>query len=383
MRIEYNYRYYLTENEYKQYHIQLKGFIKKYVATKLADVGEVIHFAQAQQRQGRYVSLYLSYEAAKYFNHVMCTHSLAKDDIYAVAYSFEKAESINSTYEHQTSYVSKHHFSFVESSEVMMTNIKRVQQAIVEGETYQVNYTARLTDNIYYPISTLYERLTQFSNGNYTALLQTDEIQVSSISPELFFQKGQFNNVDNVIISKPMKGTMPRGKTEAEDQQYYKTLQTSSKDRAENVMIVDLLRNDIGRISQSGSIKVYKLFFIEAYKTVFQMTSMVSGTLKTNTDLTQILTSLFPCGSITGAPKLNTMKYIKQFESSPRGIYCGAIGLLLPTEDDKMIFNIPIRTIEYKYGQAIYGVGAGITIDSKPKDEVNEFYAKTKILEML
>ncbi|NGT20768.1 aminodeoxychorismate synthase component I, partial [Staphylococcus aureus] len=143
------------------------------------------------------------------------------------------------------------------------------------------------------------------------------------------------------------------------------------------------LRNDIGRISQSGSIKVYKLFFIEAYKTVFQMTSMVSGTLKTNTDLTQILTSLFPCGSITGAPKLNTMKYIKQFESSPRGIYCGAIGLLLPTEDDKMIFNIPIRTIEYKYGQAIYGVGAGITIDSKPKDEVNEFYAKTKILEML
>ncbi|MCE3404354.1 aminodeoxychorismate synthase component I, partial [Staphylococcus aureus] len=114
-------------------------FIKKYVATKLADVGEVIHFAQAQQRQGRYVSLYLSYEAAKYFNHAMCTHSLAKDDIYAAAYSFEKAESINSTYEHQTSYVSKYHFSFVESSEVMMTNIKRVQQAIVEGETYQVN----------------------------------------------------------------------------------------------------------------------------------------------------------------------------------------------------------------------------------------------------
>ncbi len=115
-----------------------------------------------------------------------------------------------------------------------------------------------------------------------------------------------------------MKGTMPRGKMEAEDQQYYKTLQTSSKDRAENVMIVDLLRNDIGRISQSGSIKVYKLFFIEAYKTVFQMTSMVSGTLKNNTDLTQILTSLFPCGSITGAPKLNTMKYIKQLESSPQ-----------------------------------------------------------------
>ena len=149
-----------------------------------------------------------------------------------------------------------------------MTNIKRVQQAIVEGETYQVNYTARLTDNIYYPISTLYERLTQFSNGNYTALLQTDEIQVASISPELFFQKGQFNNVDNVIISKPMKGTMPRGKTEAEDQQYYKTLQTSSKDRAENVMIVDLLRNDIGeyhRVAQLRCINYFSLRHIKLY----------------------------------------------------------------------------------------------------------------------
>ena len=148
-----------------------------------------------------------------------------------------------------------------------MTNIKRVQQAIVEGETYQVNYTARLTDNIYYPISTLYERLTQFSNGNYTALLQTDEIQVASISPELF-SKGQFNNVDNVIISKPMKGTMPRGKTEAEDQQYYKTLQTSSKDRAENVMIVDLLRNDIGeyhRVAQLRCINYFSLRHIKLY----------------------------------------------------------------------------------------------------------------------
>ncbi|WP_256038882.1 chorismate-binding protein, partial [Staphylococcus aureus] len=135
----------------------------------------------------------------------------------------EKAESINSTYEQQTSYVSKHHCSFVESSEVMMTIIKRVQQAIVEGETYQVNYTARLTDNIYYPISTLDERLTQFSNGNYTALLQTDEIQVAAISPEGFFQKGQFNSGDNGIIGKPMKGTIPIGKTESEYHRYFKT----------------------------------------------------------------------------------------------------------------------------------------------------------------
>lgn len=153
------------------------------------------------------------------------------------------------------------------------------------------------------------------------------------------------------------------------------------KDRAENVMIVDLLRNDITRISQSGTINVDQPFMIECYDTVFQMTSMVSGQLKPQTNLVDIMRALFPCGSITGAPKLSTMKYIQQLETSPRSIYCGTIGVLLP--DGRMIFNIPIRTIEYRNQEAIYGVGAGITIDSIPENEVQEFHDKTKILENL
>ncbi|RIO68004.1 aminodeoxychorismate synthase component I, partial [Mammaliicoccus sciuri] len=159
------------------------------------------------------------------------------------------------------------------------------------------------------------------------------------------------------------------------------TLSQSSKDRAENVMIVDLLRNDMSRIAETGSVHVYKPFHIEPYQTVFQMTSMITATLCKDTDLNQILSALFPCGSITGAPKLNTMNYINTLEQTPRNIYCGAIGLLLP--NGKSIFNVPIRTIQYLNNQAVYGVGAGITIDSIPEQEVQEFIDKTKILERL
>ena len=263
----------------------------------------------------------------------------------------------------------------------MRRKIIKVQEAITEGETYQVNYTTRLSSKLHYPISVLYNYLTQANNGDYTALLDTEEVKVASISPELFFQKGTFNEKENIIVSKPMKGTMPRGKNSVEDQLNYEKLMYSHKDRAENVMIVDLLRNDISRISKTGTIEVYKLFFIETYQTVYQMTSMVTGQLEDAISLNSVLTAMFPCGSITGAPKQSTMTYIKNLESSPRYIYCGTIGLLLP--DDKMIFNIPIRTVEYRKNLALYGVGAGITIDSIPLNEVQEFRDKTKILEEL
>ncbi|MDU1274031.1 MAG: chorismate-binding protein, partial [Staphylococcus epidermidis] len=162
---------------------------------------------------------------------------------------------------------------------------------------------------------------------------------------------------------------------------YYNNLKTSSKDMAENVMIVDLLRNDITRIAQSGTIDVPELFSIEKYDTVFQMTSTVCGRLQDDIQLIDMMRALFPCGSITGAPKINTMQYIAQLEDMPRSIYCGTIGLLLPNQ--RMIFNIPIRTIEYNHEEAVYGVGAGITIDSVPENEVQEFHDKTKILERL
>ncbi|MEJ7173522.1 aminodeoxychorismate synthase component I [Staphylococcus caprae] len=386
MHVEFNYRYYEDENQSKDYHLIMEECLDSAIAYHLDEVGEVVNFAENEQQKGRYVALYMTYEAAPYFNDKMSVNIIEENQILAVAYSFKdvrhKKENASASHNRKlNSTKQRHHFKFHESDDAMMRKIKLIQQAIVEGHTYQVNYTTRLYSAIHFPITALYDKLTVHQNGHYTALLDTPEIQVASISPELFFQKGDFKEHDNVILSKPMKGTMPRGRSIEEDEQLYYALKHSAKDRAENVMIVDLLRNDITRISQSGTINVDQPFMIECYDTVFQMTSMVSGQLKPQTNLVDIMRALFPCGSITGAPKLSTMKYIQQLETSPRSIYCGTIGVLLP--DGRMIFNIPIRTIEYRNQEAIYGVGAGITIDSIPENEVQEFHDKTKILENL
>lgn len=380
MNITFNYRYYTNEDDYIDYQLRFDQYISKSIAYSLEEVGEVIQFAEEQQTKGHYVALYLTYESAPFFNNQLETYHLIEKEVYAAAYAFNQPLNSDNNKDN-IQYHSVHHFQFQESDEQMRRKIIKIQEAITEGDTYQVNYTTRLSSKVHYPISMLYTYLTHNNNGGYTALLDTEEVKVASISPELFFQKGTFNDKANVIVSKPMKGTMPRGKTSVEDQLNYEELMYSHKDRAENVMIVDLLRNDMSRISKTGTIEVYKLFFIETYQTVYQMTSMVTGQLEDAISLHSILTAMFPCGSITGAPKQSTMTYIKHLETSPRYIYCGTIGLLLP--DDKMIFNIPIRTVEYRNNMALYGVGAGITIDSVPLNEIQEFRDKTKILEEL
>ena len=380
MNITFNYRYYTNEDDYIDYQLRFDQYISKSIAYSLEEVGEVIQFAEEQQTKGHYVALYLTYESAPFFNNQLETYHLIEKEVYAAAYAFNQPLNSDNNKDN-IQYHSVHHFQFQESEEQMRRKIIKIQEAITEGDTYQVNYTTRLSSKVHYPISMLYTYLTHNNNGGYTALLDTEEVKVASISPELFFQKGTFNDKANVIVSKPMKGTMPRGKTSVEDQLNYEKLMYSHKDRAENVMIVDLLRNDMSRISKTGTIEVYKLFFIETYQTVYQMTSMVTGQLEDAISLHSILTAMFPCGSITGAPKQSTMTYIKHLETSPRYIYCGTIGLLLP--DDKMIFNIPIRTVEYRNNLALYGVGAGITIDSVPLNEIQEFRDKTKILEEL
>ncbi|MGX0673425.1 chorismate-binding protein [Staphylococcus hominis] len=380
MNITFNYRYYTNEDDYIDYQLRFDQYISKSIAYSLEEVGEVIQFAEEQQTKGHYVALYLTYESAPFFNNQLETYHLIEKEVYAAAYAFNQPLNSDNNKDN-IQYHSVHHFQFQESDEQMRRKIIKIQEAITEGDTYQVNYTTRLSSKVHYPISMLYTYLTHNNNGGYTALLDTEEVKVASISPELFFQKGTFNDKANVIVSKPMKGTMPCGKTSVEDQLNYEKLMYSHKDRAENVMIVDLLRNDMSRISKTGTIEVYKLFFIETYQTVYQMTSMVTGQLEDAISLHSILTAMFPCGSITGAPKQSTMTYIKHLETSPRYIYCGTIGLLLP--DDKMIFNIPIRTVEYRNNMALYGVGAGITIDSVPLNEIQEFRDKTKILEEL
>ena len=196
---------------------------------------------------------------------------------------------------------------------------------------------------------------------------------VISMSPELFFEQN-----DRELTTRPMKGTTQRGVTDQEDLAQASWLEQDPKNRSENMMIVDLLRNDMNRISEVGSEHVERLCQVEQYSTVWQMTSTIKSQLRPDVDLVEIFRSLFPCGSITGAPKIATMEIIKDLEPQPRGVYCGTIGLLLP--NGRRIFNVAIRTIQLHQGKAVYGVGGGITWNSTWESEYREVHQKAAVL---
>jgi para-aminobenzoate synthetase/4-amino-4-deoxychorismate lyase len=250
--------------------------------------------------------------------------------------------------------------------------IHTIKDHIAAGCTYQVNYTYRLRAPFQADPWQFFLYLAR-RQSRYAAYLDLGRWAVCSASPELFFQlRG------TAITSRPMKGTAPRGRTLAEDAAHMAWLRCSEKNRAENVMIVDMIRNDLGRIAQIGSVDVPQLFEVEHYPTVLQMTSTV--TAQTTASFTEILRALFPCASITGAPKVSTMKIIADLETTPRGLYTGAIGYLGP--DRTAQFNVAIRTVtvDRETGQAEYGVGGGIVWDSDAADEFRECEIKTNVL---
>ena len=252
--------------------------------------------------------------------------------------------------------------------------VRTIRDDIAAGDFYQVNFTLRfLADAVIEPIA-LYEALSDSRHGRYHAFIETPEWAVISTSPELFFEcRG------DVVTTRPMKGTARRGRWLDEDRAAAAQLAASPKDRAENLMIVDLLRNDIGRIAQFGSVHVPSMFDIETYPTVHQMTSTVRAQRRENIRLDDIFTALFPCGSVTGAPKVTAMRSITQLEQSPRGVYCGAIGIV---ENGAATFNVAIRTItvDKVARTACYGAGAGITWDSNAAAEYDEIIAKAALL---
>lgn len=378
MVVKFNYTYYIDEQHTTQYRYTFDQPCASYVAYTLDDVGKVVAQAEKHQKTGDYVALYLAYEAAPYYNEQFETYK-PSDGIYASCYAFDAPVHTDKLDDDKgAEQFEMPAFKFTETQDVITSSIQEIQRQIIDGWTYQVNYTTRLEAPATTPIVALYERLTRQANGNYTALIDTEDLQIASISPELFFQVGTFDGGERTVMSKPMKGTMPRGTTAAEDQANYESLRQSAKDRAENIMIVDLLRNDIARIAQQGTVRVGPLCAIETYPTVYQMTTMVLGTIAQETTLNDLMRALFPCGSITGAPKVNTMSIIHRLESTPRHCYCGTIGLLHP--DGNAVFNVPIRTVQQLDTRFVYGVGAGITIDSNPEQEYKEFQDKTQIL---
>ncbi|RBY90294.1 aminodeoxychorismate synthase component I [Blastococcus sp. TBT05-19] len=256
--------------------------------------------------------------------------------------------------------------------------VATVRERIAAGETYQCNLTDRLRSAVPGNPEELYARLALAQRGAHNAYLDLGRHVVASASPELFFEWA-----GDEVRTRPMKGTAARGRTTAEDRERSAALRASAKERAENLMIVDLLRNDLGRVAEIGSVRVDELFTLERYPTVWQLTSEVSARVRPGTGLLELFRALFPCGSVTGAPKQRTMELISELEPTPRGIYCGAVGLVAPpTAPFRARFNVAIRTVvlDRATGRAVYGAGGGITWDSDAARERAELHAKAAVL---
>ncbi|GAA0248803.1 aminodeoxychorismate synthase component I [Cryptosporangium japonicum] len=253
--------------------------------------------------------------------------------------------------------------------------VTAVRAAIAAGETYQCNLTTRLTSLFDGDPGGMYADVASAQRGAYNAYLDLGDHVVASASPELFFRLDGEH-----LLLRPMKGTAPRGATPAEDAALAEALRTSAKERAENVMIVDLLRNDAARIARTGTVDVPALCRLEHYPTVHQLTSDVTARLRSGVGLVDVFRALFPCGSVTGAPKASTMALIADLESGPRGVYCGAIGVVAPGR--RAEFSVAIRTavIDRRTGVATYGVGSGVTWPSVAADEYAELRAKAAVL---
>jgi para-aminobenzoate synthetase component 1 len=253
-----------------------------------------------------------------------------------------------------------------------------VKRNIGSGDIYQANLTFPIETEVSGTPEALYAALCAHQSVGHGALVQQAGLpDLLSRSPELFFR----TSADGVIETRPMKGTQPRSADPVEDARRRDFLRQDEKNRAENLMIVDLLRNDISRVAETGSVRVPELFSVESYATVHQMVSLVQAQLRKEAGLGDIFRALYPCGSITGAPKIRAMEILNDLEPHPREIYCGTIGWAAP--DGRSEFNVAIRTLMVEDGQATLNVGGGVVWDSTAASEYEEALWKARYAQML
>ena len=257
-------------------------------------------------------------------------------------------------------------------------DIARIRERIADGDIYECNLTVRLRSKVNGDLAQLYADLALNQQTHYGAYLDMGQHVIASASPELFFQWA-----GDRLLTRPMKGTAARGRTQREDLERVQELLHSVKERAENVIVVDLLRNDVSRVAAAGTVSVPVLCVPERYETVWQLTSDVTGRVPEGTSLLEVFRALFPCGSVTGAPKQRAMEIIREVENNPRGVYCGAIGLVAPPgAGPRAQFSVAIRTVaaDRASGCAVYGTGGAITWASDPDEELAEVHDKAAIL---
>ena len=348
------------------------------VAHTLDQVRGVVEAAQAAALAGNWCVGYLAFESAPAFDAAFTVHRagaqpLAWFAVYDQALPWPEPPAFDATVDWQ---------ALVERADFDAA-LARIHAAIGAGDLYQVNYTAQMRGTVRAVAATdaaacgaaLFAALQRAQPGGYAAYLDTGAFgQILSVSPELFFDWR-----DGGLLARPMKGTAARGSNPQDDAQRAADLRASPKERAENVMIVDLLRNDMSRVALPHSVQVQRLFHTQALPSVWQMTTDVLARPRPEATLWDVLAALFPCGSVTGAPKVQAMRMIHALEPEARGVYCGALGVLRP--GGAATFNVPIRTVtlhaDAREGvQARCGIGSGITFDAQPQGEWQEWQHK-------
>lgn len=341
------------------------------VAHRIEEVLPLLETIDARvQSEGLYAAGYISYEAARAFDEALSAYDAGSSPLCWFGLYDEVQSSLP---ESRTDEVSSLKWTPGVSREEFTEIIARIHDYIGAGDTYQVNYTFPMTARFDGDPYSWFRAVSRAQRGQYSAYIHAGDRHVLSASPELFFTLD-----GDTLTTKPMKGTIARGLTVETDRLQAKQLQASAKDRAENIMIVDLLRNDMGRISETGSVQVESLFEVARYDTLWQMTSTISS--KTQASVPEIFRALFPSGSVTGAPKIRTSEIIHELEYGPRGAYCGAVGWWGPNRQAE--FNVAIRTATYRpdRDELVYPVGAGITWDSSPEGEYQECLLKAELV---
>jgi para-aminobenzoate synthetase/4-amino-4-deoxychorismate lyase len=326
---------------------------------------------------GATVAGFLGYEAAPAFDTALVTHAAAGPAPLLWFGVFDRA----GVHSDATPHFNAHATALPDGWRADTTRadydaaIAAIRDAIAAGDVYQVNHTLRFGAPCDLPPLALYDALVAAGHGRYHALIETPDWAVISASPELFIDVG-----DGIVTTRPMKGTARRGRWLEEDRSAADALAHSAKDRAENLMIVDLLRNDLGRIAQFGSVDVTSMYDVETYPTVHQLTSTITARQRADCTLDDVFAAMFPCGSVTGAPKIAAMRQIAALEHTPRGPYCGAVGIM--RADGSATFNVAIRTVllDRTTARATYGSGGGITWDSSAAAEYDEAVAKAALL---
>jgi para-aminobenzoate synthetase / 4-amino-4-deoxychorismate lyase len=346
------------------------------------DVSGALQLLEAAVKDGRYVAGFLAYEAGYGLEpKLFCRGAPACEEHTLWFGVFDALHELRGrevaawlAARAGAAPASVSHLRFDRDRQQYRDDFARIQAHLRAGDSYQVCQSLRARFDVTGTVVALFQRLRAAQVTAYSALIDTGEYSIVSLSPELFFRKQ-----GGKVVLKPMKGTAAPGKDAAEDAEIAERMRADPKTRAENVMIVDLLRNDIGRLAKPGSVRVPELFGVERFDSVLQMTSTIEAEVDEAVGLCSLMQSLFPSGSVTGAPKLRTMQLIHELEPSARGIFCGSIGYVTPGND--ACFNVAIRSLFVdRAGQARLGVGSGIVIDSDADAELDECLLKARFV---